>query len=180
MMALRLGRRCLGDPARRTMILLVIAGLVGCQPAPPTPARPAKPAPQAARPGAENAAPEQAAITDPCAVRLQDICGTMLLYYAVHRELPEKLEELQSLADVGAPLQFKCPVSGLPYVYIPDGLQSLGRTKRIVLHDATSVHDGNRWCVLCAPIKGGKAPYLEVIMMPDVLFHTYLPISEQR
>src|SRR4029079_15400995 len=31
---------------------------------------------------------------DPCANRLHDICGALLLYYAVYRQLPGQLNEL--------------------------------------------------------------------------------------
>jgi hypothetical protein len=165
--------------ARLGLILAMVGA--GCQ-------TPAKPAPPRATTGPaveqvvtpKNLTPEQQAAVDPCALRLQDICGAILTHYIVHRELPAKLEELKALADVGTDLKFTCPVSKLPYVYVPAGLQSMGRTKRIVLHDAEPSHDGNRWCVLMAPIRGGKAPYLEVILMPSNLFRTYLPISETQ
>jgi hypothetical protein len=111
---------------------------------------------------------------------LQDIEGAMLLYYAVNRHLPEKLDELKEFADVGTELNFTCPVSGQPYVYAPGGLQSAGRNKRIIMHDATAAHDGKRWCILMAPIKPGQAPYMEVLQMTDAMFRTYLPISEQN
>jgi hypothetical protein len=117
---------------------------------------------------------------EPCAARLQDVEGAMLMYWAVNRHLPEKLDELKEFADVGTELNFTCPASGLPYVYAPGGLQSAGRPKRIIMHDATPAHDGKRWCILMAPIKPGQAPYMEVLQMPDALFRTYLPISEQN
>lgn len=123
--------------------------------------------------------PAQLAVVDPCAIRLQDITGAMLQFYALNRQLPDKLDDLRTIADVGTELQFTCPVSHQPYAYVPNGLQSAGRNKRILLHDSAASHDGNRWCVLMAPIQNGKAPYLEVVLLPDNLFHTYLLISEQ-
>jgi hypothetical protein len=158
------------------LILLLMAG---CQPQATRPSSVAAttgPVERVAPPS--KLTPEQQAAVDPCALRLQDICGAMLTNYIIHRSLPEKLDDLKTLADVGTDLKFTCPVSNLPYVYIPAGLQSMGRTKRIVLHDAEPSHDGNRWCVLMAPIRGGKAPYLEVILVPPNLFRTYLPVSE--
>jgi len=123
--------------------------------------------------------PAQLAVVDPCAIRLQDLTGAMLQFFVVNRHLPERLEELRTVIDPGADLPVTCPVSHQPYVYVANGLQSAGRNKRIMLHDAAASHDGNRWCVLMAPIQSGKAPYLEVVLMPDNLFRTYLPISEQ-
>lgn len=123
--------------------------------------------------------PAQLAVVDPCAIRLQDITGAILQFYVVNRHLPEKLEELRTVIDPGAELPVTCPVSHQPYVYTPNGLQSAGRNKRIVLNDAAASHDGNRWCVLMAPIQSGRAPYLEVVLMPEDLFRTYLLISEQ-
>ena len=156
--------------------------LVGCQ-TPPTAKRTSANPPFIDEPGnpvvKSKLTPEQLSAVDPCAIRLQDITGAMLQFYVVNRHLPEKLEGVRTFSDFGAELQFTCPVSRQPYIYIPNGLQSAGRNKRIMLHDATAAHDGNRWCVLMAPIQSGKAPYLEVVLMPENLFRTYLPISEQ-
>ena len=156
--------------------------LVGCQ-TPPAPKPSSVNPPSIDEPGnpveKRKLTPEQLAAVDPCAIRLQDITGAILQFYAVNRHLPEKLEEVRTFSDFGAELQFTCPVSHQPYLYIPNGLQSAGRNKRIMLHDATAAHDGNRWCVLMAPIQSGKAPYLEVLLLPENLFRTYLLISEQ-
>jgi hypothetical protein len=158
-------------------ILHVAICSVGCQSSPPaanTPPNVTKPA------HVEKLTPEEQAVVDPCAIQLQDISGAMLLYYRDHGDLPEKLEELRSAALPGTELKFTCPASGKPYVYVRTGLQSAGRNKRIVLHDAEGSHDGNYWVVLMAPPKPGQAPFLETVLMPPNLFRTYLLISEQR
>src|SRR5205823_6637241 len=117
--------------------------------------------------------------------RLQDIEGALIAYWAVHHDMPAKLVDLAPFADTGTELKFTCPVSNQPYVYVPVGLQSAGRTKRIVVHDATPAHDGNRLCILMAPLPHTKnwqspIPYFEVLPVPENLFRTYLPVSEQR
>src|SRR5260221_4292549 len=40
--------------------------------------------------------PDQSLMTDPCAARLQDISGQLLLFYALNRKLPDKLDDLKS------------------------------------------------------------------------------------
>jgi hypothetical protein len=159
------------------VIAACITLVTGCQPAPPPPNKsgaPVRPAPP------QNLTDAQRAATDPCALRMTDVEEAMMNYYATNRRLPEKLDELKSYALLGAQLNFTCPVSGRPYVYVPDGLQSAGRPKRILLHDATAAHEGKRWCIFLAPLKPGQAAFMEVLPVEDKDFHTYLPMSEQR
>ena len=130
---------------------------------------------QSAHTKIENLAPLQA-----CADRLHDIEGALLLYFQLHAAFPEKLEDLQSLPDIGSSLVFSCPDSHQHYVYVQAGKQSAGRTKRLLLHDADGTHDGNRWGVLMTPGYGGFPPSLEVVVLPPDLFRTYLLVSEQR
>jgi hypothetical protein len=180
----------IGDiPLRRLLAFCVLPALVsaGCHRAPTSTTvvegyDPRSPGglnePKPSPPSNEKLTPEQLAAADPCAARLHDLTEAMLMYYVVHRALPDKLQDLQSVADVGVQLQFTCPVGGQPYVYVPAGLQSLGREARIILHDADYSHRGCRWCVVAMPFKPGKAPYMEVILLKPEVFRTYLPISE--
>lgn len=162
-------------------ILHVAISSAGCQSSPPPQANAANPSEKLSKPAPpQKLTPEQLAVVDPCAIQLQDISGAMLLYYRDHGDLPEQLDELKSAALPGTELKFTCPVSGKPYVYVRNGLQSAGRNKRIILHDAEGSHDGNYWVVLMAPPKPGQAPFLETVLMPPNLFRTYLLISEQR
>src|SRR5437773_10560864 len=77
----------------------------------------------AARPNARaRAAPAKTPAisnTDPCAMRLHDISGALLLYFSAHHDLPAKLDELKSPA-LNA---FVCPVSHQPYVYDARGMR---------------------------------------------------------
>jgi hypothetical protein len=117
--------------------------------------------------------PDQLLSTDPCASRLQDIGGTLLLYYSVNRHMPAKLEEIKPLADFDQDLQFTCPLSGKPYGYTPTGLAAVGKEKRIVVYDSEPSHNGKRWCVFMPPPRPGKAMSVEVLEVPEGLFDTY-------
>ncbi len=115
-------------------------------------------------------------ITDPCAARLHDLEGALLLYYALHKTLPEKLTDLAPLADVDAPLAFTCPISGLPYGYNRDGLFSPGKTKSILVYDPTPAHAGRRWCIFSAPAKPGASRSLQVLSVTEPFFLGYQPL----
>ena len=92
---------------------------------------------------------------DPCAERLHDLCGHLLLYCSVHKKLPPTLEELAATSSpASAPLV--CPLSKKPYVYDPVGLPIEGRPGRLVLYDPEPTHSGMRWGILAAaPTEGG-------------------------
>ena len=55
---------------------------------------------------------------------------------------------LVEYADVGQVLKFNCPVSGMPYVYVPQGLEAPGQNIRIYVYDGAPVHGGARWCAV--------------------------------
>ena len=117
--------------------------------------------------------------TDPCAVRMHDLSGLMLLYYAVNKHLPDRVEELEPLADADVPFNATCPVSGRPYVYAPGGLQSSeGGDRYLVLYDAAPSHGGLRWGVFVAPPQAGKPPATWVILMSEQVFRGYVPRAQ--
>ena len=149
--------------------------LSGCASSPPVkgPARPGAVTVNKGAPG--TLTPEQLALSDPCAIRLHDISGEMLLFYAINRRLPEKLDELKAMADVDARVEFTCPVSGQPYQYAPQGLRSPGMTRLLVAYDATPAHDGKRWCILMAEPKPGQPLATWVEQLAEPVFRAYLP-----
>ena len=161
--------------ARCIITLLVAAFLAGgCQSKSQQPAardgRATSPATQAGQaPSAVNLS--DITQSDPCATRMHDISGVLLMYYAVNRQLPEKLAELQPIADV--PLEFTCPLSHLQYVYIPQGLRAEGKSKAIILHDAAASHGGTRWCTLMPNSLTQTTQSLEVVQMPESVFRLY-------
>jgi hypothetical protein len=122
--------------------------------------------------------PDEAVLSDPCAARLHDIEGALMLYYALNKRLPDNLDQLRSMADIDTPLDFTCPVSHLPYVYAPLGLIGPGKVKRIIVYDPTPAHNGNRWCILMAQQERADAPQaVEVLSIPEAVFQTYLPVG---
>jgi hypothetical protein len=120
--------------------------------------------------------PDEAVNSDPCAIRLHDIAGDLLLYYAVNKRLPERLEDLRSLGADETEPDFTCPLTHQPYVYVPNGLIGPGESKRIIVYDAIPAHNGKRFCILM-PIhdKPGAAQSVEVLAVPEARFSTYLP-----
>ncbi len=123
--------------------------------------------------------PDEAVATDPCAMRLHDISGALLQYFALNKRLPDKLDDVKAFADAGEPLQLSCPASGKPYGYAPAGLVLEGRRKRIIVFDPTPAHDGQRWCVFMADdTRPGAAQSLEVLPVPEAVFHLYRPADQ--
>lgn len=113
---------------------------------------------------------------DRCADRLQEICGEMLEYYAIHRQLPATIEELQALAaQDGEPAYlFVCPVSHQRYIYNPEGIALPGMSPpaRVVLYDAEPVHEGHRWGVAVSIPVGNHPLIAKVVRLPDGLIET--------
>ena len=99
------------------LLACVFASAAGCAGAPKDDAK------DAALTTTEKAA---SANTDPCAMRLHDVCGPLLLYYATNRALPAKLEQLSEVSGFESVKNFTCPASGKPYVYNPAGSEPGG------------------------------------------------------
>jgi hypothetical protein len=121
-------------------------------------------------------------VVDPCSARLHDIGGAILLYYALNRRMPARLEDVADLADLDAPLNFTCPLSGRPYLYNPKGLAIPGTDKRIIVYDSTPAHDGQRRCLLMPPITPGKAVSTDVQSFPEKVFSALpsTPLIQKR
>jgi len=157
--------------------MLLPFALLGCQPAKPPPPRED---PLAGLGGGldtsvQTMSPETAVRSAPCAARLQNIGGTLLLYYATHQQMPTRLDDLKPLADMDEPLELSCPVSKKAYLYSPTGLAAVGKDKRIVVYDPEPSHEGRRWCLFMIPAKPGQALAVEVLEVPEGLFRTFLP-----
>ena len=119
--------------------------------------------------GCQTAAPavrKAGAEFDPCADRLHEICGDLLLYYSAGGTLPKGLADLKSVSSGPLP-PLVCPVSGKPYVYNPVGLPVAGRRGRLVIYDAEPSHSGKR-CAILADVGAEDKPLsARVILVPE-------------
>ena len=121
---------------------------------------------------------DRALKSDPCSVRLHEISGAMLTYLAIHGRMPRSLDELQSMQSPGDPvLNFTCPTTGQPYVYVPQGLRSVTDPRQIIVHDRSPDAAGMRWVILMQPAKGRQAAATWVTRLPEPEFRGYQPPS---
>jgi hypothetical protein len=107
--------------------------------------------------------------TDPCATRLHDVCGPLLLYFATHDRLPAKIDELRELPGFDLP-ELICPVSKQPYVYNPVGLPGPEAGTQVILYDATPAHAGLRWGIAVNHPAAGEPLIAKVIALPHSPF----------
>jgi hypothetical protein len=112
---------------------------------------------------------------DSCEAHLHDIGGTLLLYYSVYKNMPDKLSDLQTVTNMDTPLALTCPVSHKPYNYYPQGLSSQDQERLIVACDPEPSHNGKRWCLLINPIRPGVALSTDVQLIPEVAFRNFVP-----
>lgn len=167
---------------------------VGCetQPAPPTPTpinqvtygspNGAQPigGPIQPIPPLSNMSPDQVVNSGPTAMRLQDIEGVMLQFYALNRRLPNSLEELKPLEDPGTPADFfDSPTTHAPFTYSRIGLGQPNNSKRMILYESVPNRSGQRWCILMPPLTNDRsgAVSMEVVQLPEVVFRQF---SAQR
>jgi len=114
--------------------------------------------------------------TDPCANRLHDLAGSLLLYYAVKRKLPERAEELEQIGGPAGAGSLVCPVSNQPYVYNPKGVLSPDTKSRLILYDAAPSHAGRRWAIsIVEPKAASDALVAKVVLVPDAAFPRSVP-----
>lgn len=123
-------------------------------------------------PRKSQASPSDAPITntDPCATRLHDLCGPLLLYYATHRQLPPQLEELRSVSGLESAVELVCPVSGRPYLYNPQGILLPEQQARVVIYDPLPSHSGMRWGISIIEPSGPGPLITKVIALPESVF----------
>ncbi|HEY8751502.1 MAG TPA: hypothetical protein VIM11_26210 [Tepidisphaeraceae bacterium] len=120
---------------------------------------------------------------DSCADRLHSIEGQIISYYAVHRELPERLSDLTRYADPGDTTDYTCPVSHQSYVYVPNGLALANDVSngRLILYDATPAHDSARgpmrWGILFSEAKGRAPVTTHIIPIPENTMPGFVPVA---
>ena len=100
------------------------------------------------------------------------------LLYITNAALPHLLkaadDELRGVADIDQSLEFTCPASGRPYVYVPSGLRFSGKDERLVLYDAEPAHNGGRWGIVAAPPKGDHPAAMWAVPLTEAAFKTYM------
>jgi hypothetical protein len=102
--------------------------------------------------------------TDPCATRLHDLCGPLLLYYKEHQHLPPALADLAQTPGFSEIGELACPQSHQAYVYVPNGLSIPGVPGTVVVYDPLPSHAGWRWAITVVP---GPGPLVtKVIALP--------------
>ncbi len=144
-------------------------------PAVRSPQRAATPTNVVNNPNAANARALDA--TDPCAMQMWDISGAMLLYWKLHNQLPESLEELQIGPRLDDELVFKCALSSQPYVYVPQGMATPGSDSRLILYDQTP-HRGKRWVIIASESRGKRPRTINAIPLTEAQFATYSKVKE--
>lgn len=132
----------------------------------------------------------------PCAQQLQDLGGYLLLYAKVNHAMPAKLEDVRQVMGMGEEIKFSCSASHRPYLYVPNGLRSDGvRTSQayehfpdamkrdtdptmvVVLADPEPAHSGARWCVFMSPARPGRGRAIDVRIVPEPVFRTFIPVT---
>ena len=148
------------------IFFLLMAGLVmpgiGCSATPQAANR---------QPTAPGAAPDDRALinTDPCAMRLHEISGALLLYFNTHGDLPPTLAALSKSPGAQDLGDMTCPTSGQSYVYLPKGIPVDPPPSRVVLFDPTPAHPGTKRfaIVIQPPPQSGGVLQARVIVIPE-------------
>ena len=89
-----------------------------------------------------------APVFDPCAERLHEVSGQLLLYYSANQKLPASLDELRTVMGDEADKMCICPESGETYIYRPEGFPLPDVSGTLVLYDAVPVHNAGRWGIV--------------------------------
>jgi hypothetical protein len=123
--------------------------------------------------------PDDVLTADPSATRLEDIGGDLMLYYRVNRAMPPNLDALATVTDQGVPPNEYSPGANQPYVYVPDGLWLEGHSQSVIVYDPALNSKGARWCLFRGPLHPNGSFSVEVVALPDSIFHNYKPAVAQ-
>ncbi|MGB7158454.1 MAG: hypothetical protein WBD40_10345, partial [Tepidisphaeraceae bacterium] len=168
----------------RRVIMACLCGLVlaGCASS-KTPSASKTPAPGATATAATtqpiDASPSaRLTVNEPCANRLHDICGPLLLYLTTNYRLPETLDELRQVPGSDGIGEFACPVSKQPYVYNPAGIVGPNVSQRAVIYDAAPTHGGYRKAIVIKEATPNAPFVAEVVAWPESRFPKTAPARE--
>ena len=120
----------------------------------------------------DSAAPASHSVLDPCAERLHEIAGRLLLYYSVNKRLPASSDELNSMAGDGSALPLICPASGEAYLYRSQGLSVPGQPGKLVLYDATAAHHDGRWGIVVSDNAPGSSLITRVVWIDEAVMRS--------
>jgi hypothetical protein len=84
------------------------------------------------------------AMTDPTVNHLHDLGGSLLLYYMMHRQLPERLDEVESIAGRPAGID---PATRKPFLYWSDPPKVEGQPGWLVVCQAAATKGASRWAL---------------------------------
>lgn len=107
---------------------------------------------------------------DPCASRLHDICGVMLLHVLTYGDLPASLAELGPGPGGGDLPPLVCPVSQQPYIYNPFGIYLADQRARLVVYDPAPSHAGMRWGIIAVEATEVDPLVCKVVALPESFF----------
>ena len=139
--------------------------------APPSTQPTSRPAAEPTGKGTAQPYPAKLTFSEPCASRLHDICGLLLLYMDRNIQLPGSLDDLRALPGAQALAgDFTCPVSGKPYVYNPTGVSGPNISMRAVIYDPEPTHGAFRRAIVVHEAKPGAAFRADVVSWPETRF----------
>ena len=112
--------------------------------------------------GTRNLSPSEAdSKTDPTAIHLHHVAGQLLLYYATHQQLPQRLEDLSLPGKPDIPGSDPVsetppaidPATRRPYIYLPAGPLLPGANPdtpvaRLVLYQSAPTNRIGRWALV--------------------------------
>lgn len=145
-------------------VLAVMLMIAGCQSEPVHPAT-----------AKEVATAGKLPADDPCVNQLHDLCGYLLQYSIINKQLPTTLEQLRPMVDADKQLPLNCPKSGKPYRYHPNGLIAPGDKRLLILVDPEPSHSGYRLAIVATPPEPelSKPVSLWVVQIPDAAMKLY-------
>ena len=138
-----------------------------------------KPPPAAAttRPTTAAAAVDDAPVggdlsnTDPCAARLHDLAGQLLLFYRFRGRLPDALDQLKDLDFAGLDTPpLICPKTNIPYVYNPSGIYLPETKTYVIVYDNGPYHAGFRWAITVREPGDDGVLVTKVVPLPERFF----------
>ena len=164
---------------RACRIAAAVVALGGCQRvttespgvAPAVVVTDSRSAPETERPAIDL---EKAVGSDPCAIRLTEISGALLQYYALQGRLPAKLADLKVFADADRPLHTDNP-SGVPFAYAPAGLRSETDARSVIVYDDAPKGKA-RWAILMQKPRGRQPASMWVLPLSQEQFAAYAPV----